>query len=134
MWRPCGDQVAMARRCAARPAGLASGLALAVRPAGAAEAPALKGGSRRSFLRSGQKGPSGALDDRGAAPDNARRSGPAAGDRFTAIGAYGTTPAGADACGPGPRRGVTAGTADLRERASRPGGGGAPVRAFARFG
>jgi hypothetical protein len=36
-----------------RVSGLASGLALAVRPAGLAEAPALKGGSRRSFLRSG---------------------------------------------------------------------------------
>ena len=33
--------------------GLASGPALAVRPAGSAEAPALKGGSLRSFLRSG---------------------------------------------------------------------------------
>ena len=32
----------MARRFAARPAGLASGLALAVRPAGAAETPAVK--------------------------------------------------------------------------------------------
>src|SRR5215469_13506000 len=62
-------------RVAARPAGLASGLALAVRPAGVAEAPALKGGSRRSFLRSGQKGSSGALDAGGAAPDNARRPG-----------------------------------------------------------
>ena len=38
---------------AARLSGLASGLALAVRPAGSVEAPALKGGSRRSFLRSG---------------------------------------------------------------------------------
>jgi hypothetical protein len=33
------------KRVVARPAGLASGLALAVRPAGEAEAPALKGGS-----------------------------------------------------------------------------------------
>ena len=40
-------------RFAARVSGLASGQALAVRPAGVAEAPALKGGSRRSFLRSG---------------------------------------------------------------------------------
>ncbi len=40
-------------RFAARVSGLASGLALAVRPAGSVEAPALKGGSRRSFLRSG---------------------------------------------------------------------------------
>src|SRR5215831_7990849 len=39
-----------------------------------------------------------------------------------------------DACRHGAQRGVTAGTADLRERASRPGGGGAPVRAFAREG
>ena len=39
-------------RFAVRAPGL-SGLALAVRPAGSAEAPALKGGSRRSFLRSG---------------------------------------------------------------------------------
>src|ERR1017187_10297950 len=54
----------------------ASGLALVVRPAGAAEAPALKGGSRRSFLWSGQKGSPGALDVGGAAPDNARQSGP----------------------------------------------------------
>ena len=34
-----------ARRFAARVSGLASGLALAVRPAGSVEAPALKGGS-----------------------------------------------------------------------------------------
>jgi hypothetical protein len=34
----------------------------------------------------------------------------------------------------GHRRSVTAGTADLRERAYRPGGGGAPVRATAREG
>jgi hypothetical protein len=40
-------------RFAVHAPGLASGLALAVRPAGAAEAPALKGGSWRSFLRSG---------------------------------------------------------------------------------
>ena len=46
LWRGMG-------RFAARVSGLASGLALAVRPAGSAEAPALKGGSRRSFLRSG---------------------------------------------------------------------------------
>ena len=39
-------------RFAARASGLAFGLALAVRPAGLAETPALKGGSRRSFLRS----------------------------------------------------------------------------------
>ena len=43
--------------------------------------------------------------------------------------------------GPGPvfagaaiERSVTAGTADLRKRGSRPGGGGAPVRAPAREG
>jgi hypothetical protein len=37
--------VLMLQRFAARRSGLASGLALAVRPAGLAEAPALKGGS-----------------------------------------------------------------------------------------
>jgi hypothetical protein len=57
-----------------RASGLASGLTLAARSGGAAEAQALKGGSRRSFLRSDQKGSPGALDARGAAPDNARRS------------------------------------------------------------
>ena len=36
-----------------RASGLASGLALAVRPAGSAEVSARKGGSRRCFLRSG---------------------------------------------------------------------------------
>src|ERR1039458_7226170 len=63
-------------KLAARASGLAFGLALVVRPAGAAEAPALKGGSRRSFLRSGQKGSPGALDVGASAPDNARQSGP----------------------------------------------------------
>ncbi len=38
---------------AARVSGLASGLALAVRPAGSVEAPVLKGGFWRSFLRRG---------------------------------------------------------------------------------
>ena len=40
-------------RFAARALGLAFGLALAVRPVGSAEVSARKGGSRRSFLRSG---------------------------------------------------------------------------------
>ncbi len=39
-----------------RRTGLASGLALAVRPAGPAEVSARKGGSRRCFLRSGSYG------------------------------------------------------------------------------
>jgi hypothetical protein len=43
-------------RFAARISGLASGLALAVRPAVAAEVSARKGGSRRCFLRSGRCG------------------------------------------------------------------------------
>ena len=41
------------QRFAARLLGLASGLALAVRPAGSAEAPRARAGSRRCFLRSG---------------------------------------------------------------------------------
>ena len=65
----------MTARFAARRSGLAFGLALAVRPAGLAEAPALKGGSWRSFLRSGWKRSPGALDAGGADPDSARRSG-----------------------------------------------------------
>ena len=42
-------------------------------PLGRQRSPALKGGSRRSFLRSGQKRSSGALDAGGADPDNARQ-------------------------------------------------------------
>jgi hypothetical protein len=38
-------RLSQTQRFAARPRGLASGLALAVRPVGVAEAPALKGGS-----------------------------------------------------------------------------------------
>ena len=57
--------------------GLASGLALAVRPAGLAEVSGVKGApkarpaERLDDLRS-------ALDAGGASPDNARRSGPVA--------------------------------------------------------
>ncbi len=56
-------------------------------PQGRQRSPALKGGSRRSFLRSGQKRSWGALDAGGADPDNARRSslvaGNSLGDRRT---------------------------------------------------
>jgi len=44
-------------------------------PLGWQRSPALRGGSRRSFLRSGLKRSSGALDAGGASPDNVRRSG-----------------------------------------------------------
>jgi hypothetical protein len=47
-------------------------------PLGRQRSTALKGGSRRSFLRSGQKRSPGALDAGGADPDNARRSDPGA--------------------------------------------------------
>lgn len=65
------------------------GLALAVRPEGRQRSPALKGGSRRSFLRSGLKRSSGAPDAGGANPDNARRSTPVAVTFLPAIGAPG---------------------------------------------
>ena len=95
-------------------------------------------GPRRSFLRSGQKGSPGALDAGGAAPDNARRSGPVSVTFRTAIGR--------SACGGRPgrfsrsrshlgalRRGLPArgcGPADLaaapRPEGSRPSGRGSP--------
>jgi hypothetical protein len=90
-----------------------------VRPAGSAEAPALKGGSRRSFLRSGEKGSWGALDAGGADPDNARRSVPVP-VAFARRSAHSVR-----ARRPGParvarHRGVTAGTGCGRCRGSRP--------------
>ena len=70
--------------------GLASGLALAVRPAGSAEVSGAQGrGPEDPFCEAVRnKGSSGALDAGGADPDNARRSGPVAvtlshGDRRT---------------------------------------------------
>jgi hypothetical protein len=65
--------------------GLASGLALAVRPAGLAEAP----GKRRAGGASRAAGCGAPLEAGGASPDNARRSGPPACDIFTAIGVLG---------------------------------------------
>jgi hypothetical protein len=62
-----------ALRFAARRSGLASGLALAVRPAGAVEAPGSTA-RRRRIPRSGMRS---TVDAGGAAPDNARRSDPA---------------------------------------------------------
>ncbi len=61
-------------RFAARAAGLASGLALAVRPAGLAEAPGSTA-RRRRVPRSGMRS---TVEAGGASPDNARRSGPIA--------------------------------------------------------
>jgi hypothetical protein len=66
------------RRFAARPLGLTSGLALAVRPAGLAEVSGSQGRVLKVVLRSGQKRSPGALDAGGASPDNAHRSGPLA--------------------------------------------------------
>ncbi len=59
-------------RFAARASGLASGLALAVRPAGSAEAPGSTA-RRRRVARSAMRS---TVDAGGADPDNARRSGP----------------------------------------------------------
>jgi len=49
------SQPAVVLRFAARLSGLASGLALAVKPAGSAEAPALKGGSQDPFCEAVRK-------------------------------------------------------------------------------
>jgi hypothetical protein len=72
----CFPDKCSARRFAARVPGRASGLALAVRPAGLAEVSRVKGGSRSRFCEAVLETTSGALDDGGASPDNARRSGP----------------------------------------------------------
>ena len=61
------------RRFAARPSGLAFGLALAVRPAGLAEAPGSTA-RRRRVPRCGMRS---TVEAGGASPDNARYSGPA---------------------------------------------------------
>ena len=58
------------------------GLALAVRPAGSAEAP----GQRRAVGASARSGMRSTVEAGGADPDNARRSGPVSAT-FTAIGA-----------------------------------------------
>jgi hypothetical protein len=80
-------------------------------PLGWQRSPALKGGSCRSFLRSGQKRPSGALDAGGTTPDNARRSGPltATSSRHPAHSARARRPGrGAGGRGSGIRRGPQA--------------------------
>jgi hypothetical protein len=101
-------------RFAARLLGLASGLALAVRPAGAVEAPGSTA-RRRRVPRSGMRS---TVDAGGAAPDNARRSDPATvtlsgGDRRTWREGDGR------AVFAGAVPGVTAGTACGRYRGSR---------------
>jgi hypothetical protein len=103
--------------------GLASGLALAVRPAGAAEAPALKGGSRRSFLRSGRNDLRVPLTLEGTPRTMCGVPAPITAIVLTAVGALGTAPGQPRSRSRDHRRDVTAGTADLRERARRPGGG-----------
>jgi hypothetical protein len=74
-------------RFAARVPGLASGLALAVRPAGSAEAPGSMA-RRRRVARSAMRS---TVDAGGADPDNARRSDPVAVTFRTAIGALGAS-------------------------------------------
>jgi hypothetical protein len=74
------------RRFAARASGLAFGLALAVRPAGLAEAPGSTA-RRRRVPRSGMRS---TVEAGGASPDNARhRSGPVGCDILTATGVLG---------------------------------------------
>jgi len=66
----CMDVAYQSRRFAARVSGLAFGLALAVRPAGSAEAPGSTA-RRRRVPRSGMRS---TVEAGGADPDNARRS------------------------------------------------------------
>ena len=62
----------VSQRFAARTSGLASGLALAVRPAGLAEVSGVNG-APQARLRSGMRS---TVEAGGVSPDNARRSGP----------------------------------------------------------
>jgi hypothetical protein len=100
-------------RFSVRLSGLAFGQALAVRPAGLAEAPALKGGSRRSFLRSGFRNDLRVpLTLEG--PARIMRGEPSrSGDTFTAISASGETPSAWPWCWRARQR-DTAGTAGGR--------------------
>jgi hypothetical protein len=94
-------------RFAARQMGLASGLALAVRPAGLAEAPGSTA-RRRRVPRSGMRS---TVEAGGASSDNARRSGPGAvtSSRLSAHLACGRRPGrGAGGRGSGIRRGPQA--------------------------
>ena len=107
-------------RFAARVPGLASGLALAVRPAGSAVAPGSRVGACAHRLGDATEG--SALDAGGADPDNARRSGLAPVTFHQAIGAPGARRPARPARGARDPRCVTAGSLLRRGAGHRRGG------------